>query len=77
VGVVTGTVKALASELRNTSAVKGMAHSIVQRRQDPRPPERADELADIVLRDHAGQDVRLGDSWRDGPAALVFLRHWG
>ena len=76
-GAITATAKTLASELRNTAAVKGMARSPLQRRQEPHPPERADELADIVLRNHQGQQVRLGDSWRDGPAALVFLRHWG
>jgi hypothetical protein len=36
-----------------------------------------DELADIVLPDHDGNDVRLGDLWRDRPAALVWLRHYG
>jgi hypothetical protein len=41
------------------------------------PPERADALAEIVLPDHAGTDVRLGELWRDGPAALVWLRHYG
>ena len=39
----------------------------------------ADALADIVLPDHEGNDVRLGDLWtsRDGPVALVWLRHYG
>jgi hypothetical protein len=45
--------------------------------QEPKPPERADALAEIVLPDHDGQDVRLGDLWEDGPAALVWLRHYG
>jgi hypothetical protein len=40
-------------------------------------PERADELADMVLQDHAGEEHRLGDYWSNGPAALVFLRHYG
>ena len=40
-------------------------------------PERADELAGIVLPDHDGRDVRLGDLWADGPAVLVWLRHYG
>jgi hypothetical protein len=34
-------------------------------------------LADIVLPDHDGNDVRLGDLWRDQPVALVWLRHYG
>jgi hypothetical protein len=47
------------------------------RRQTTNPPERADELADFVLEDHRGEDVRLGDLWSDGPAVLVWLRHYG
>jgi hypothetical protein len=47
------------------------------RRQTTSPPERADELADFVLQDHRGDDVRLGDLWSDGPAVLVWLRHYG
>ena len=38
---------------------------------------RADALADIVLPDHDGNDVRLGDLWQQGPVALVWLRHYG
>jgi hypothetical protein len=41
------------------------------------PPARADVLADIVLPDHDRNDVRLGDLWSDGPAVLVWLRHYG
>jgi prostamide/prostaglandin F2alpha synthase len=41
------------------------------------PPTTADALADIVLPDHDGHDVRLGDLWSDRPAALVWLRHYG
>lgn len=37
----------------------------------------ADVLAALVLPDHDGSDVRLGDLWRDGPVALVWLRHYG
>jgi len=40
-------------------------------------PTSADELADIVLKDHEGGDVRLGDLWKDRRAALVWLRHYG
>jgi hypothetical protein len=46
-------------------------------RQSTAPPKRADALADIVLADHEGREVRLGDLWRGGPAALVWLRHYG
>jgi hypothetical protein len=38
---------------------------------------RATKLADIVLLDHEGEDVRLGDLWARHPAALVWLRHYG
>jgi len=43
----------------------------------PTAPARADELADVVLRDAEGADVRLGDLWAVRPAVLVFLRHYG
>jgi hypothetical protein len=46
-------------------------------RQHARPPARADGLADVVLPDHDGNDVRLGDLWRDRPVTLVWLRHYG
>lgn len=46
-------------------------------RQEAKPPERADALADLVLQDHDGDDVRLGDLWRERPVVLVFLRHYG
>jgi hypothetical protein len=48
-----------------------------KRAQRSTPPERADALADIVLPDHEGTAVRLGDLWRSRPAALVWLRHYG
>lgn len=34
-------------------------------------------LAPLTLPDADGQPVRLGDLWRDRPAVVVFLRHWG
>jgi hypothetical protein len=46
-------------------------------RRHARPPERADALADLVLPDQDGEEVRLGDLWSHGPAALVWLRHYG
>lgn len=36
-----------------------------------------DKLTDIVLPDQDGNNVQLGDLWRDRPAALVWLRHYG
>lgn len=46
-------------------------------RRRPGPPPRAEALADIVLPDHEGNDLRLGGLWRNRPAALVWLRHYG
>jgi hypothetical protein len=43
----------------------------------PVAPERADELEDVVLQDSRGSDVRLGSLWEEGPAVVVFLRHYG
>ena len=41
------------------------------------PARTAADLADVVLPDHDGNDVRLGDLWAEGPVALVWLRHYG
>jgi hypothetical protein len=46
-------------------------------RQDARPPQDASGLADVVLQDLDGNDVRLGSLWEDRPAVLVWLRHYG
>ena len=45
--------------------------------RNPKPPSTADRLAEIVLPDQDGHDVRLGELWSDRPAALVWLRHYG
>jgi peroxiredoxin len=50
---------------------------IAKERQRTSPPERADALSDIVLPDHDGNEVRLGDLWSDEPVALVWVRHYG
>ena len=46
-------------------------------RQRTNAPDRADDLADVVLEDHRGEEVRLGDLWSEGPVVLVWLRHYG
>ena len=46
-------------------------------RQHTRAPERADQLAAVVLERAAGGEVRLGGYWRERPAVLAFLRHYG
>jgi hypothetical protein len=34
-------------------------------------------LAGVALVDDRGAPARLGDAWKDRPAAVFFLRHWG
>ncbi len=34
-------------------------------------------LSGIALPDTEGREIRLGSLWREGPAVLVFLRHYG
>jgi hypothetical protein len=34
-------------------------------------------LANIVLPEASGGEVRLGSLWEKHPAAMVFLRHYG
>jgi hypothetical protein len=45
--------------------------------QEPIGIARADALAEIVLADHEGREIRLAELWRAGPVALVWLRHYG
>jgi peroxiredoxin len=47
------------------------------RRQETKPPASADDLAGFELENQTGELKRLGDYWHDGPAVLVFLRHYG
>lgn len=39
--------------------------------------DAAPALAQITLPDHDGHPVRLADLWASGPAALIWLRHYG
>lgn len=50
---------------------------VSSRRQEVQPPADASGLADLVVRDLDGNDVRLGSLWEDRPAVLVWLRHYG
>ena len=34
-------------------------------------------LAELTLRDAEDRPVRLADLWKDGPAVVVFIRHYG
>ena len=35
------------------------------------------ELADLMVKDTEDRDLRLGELWRERPAVLVFVRHYG
>jgi hypothetical protein len=37
----------------------------------------ARDLAETTVLDTEGEVYRLGDAWSDGPAVLVFVRHYG
>jgi hypothetical protein len=50
---------------------------ISRSRQDVRPPADAGELGKLTVEDLDGREVRLRELWRDRPAVLVFLRHYG
>jgi hypothetical protein len=39
--------------------------------------ERADGLAEMTVQDPRGEPVVLGTLWRDKPAVLAFVRHFG
>jgi peroxiredoxin len=49
----------------------------VKERQRTKPPTDAHLLEDVVLQDHEGRPIRLGDVWRDRTAVLAFIRHYG
>jgi hypothetical protein len=38
---------------------------------------RADDLAKMTVLDERGEKVELGTLWREKPAVLVFVRHFG
>lgn len=38
---------------------------------------RADALADLTVLDPKGEKVPLGTLWKDKPAVLAFVRHFG
>jgi hypothetical protein len=42
-----------------------------------RAPDDAAAIENIELLDTEGEPVRLGSLWEDGPAVLVWLRHYG
>jgi len=46
-------------------------------KQWARPPHDSGGLAGLVVKDPDGNDVRVASFWEDGPAVLVWLRHYG
>jgi len=40
------------------------------------PETLSKRLADVVLPDAFGQEIRLGSLWEIKPAVIVFLRHY-
>ena len=43
----------------------------------PSAPKTADGFAELTLPDDSGEEVRLGELWEEGPAVIVWLRHYG
>jgi len=41
------------------------------------PLQVGDPAPDVVLLDLSGDEFCLRDTWRDGPALIIFLRHFG
>jgi len=41
------------------------------------PESFSSRLAGLTLPDADNRPVRLGSLWADGPAVVVFLRHYG
>lgn len=40
------------------------------------PPQVGDDAPDAVLADHTGTTRRLSETWQDGPALILFWRHF-
>lgn len=51
-------------------------YGIARHRQSTRDPDAA-ALGEVTVLDLEGKEVRLRELWRDRPAVLVFLRHYG
>ena len=41
------------------------------------PPQVGEPAPDLVLPDHSGRERHLAEFWDEGPALLVFFRHYG
>ncbi|SEH10477.1 Peroxiredoxin [Thermoleophilum album] len=62
--------------MRVVSALERLL-GVAREPQRTNPPARGDELGELVLPDHEGREVRLGELWAERPAVLVWLRHYG
>ncbi|MFL5819663.1 MAG: hypothetical protein ACJ76S_03140 [Solirubrobacteraceae bacterium] len=47
------------------------------KRQRVQPPDSTQELGRSRVVDADGREVELAELWRDRPAVLVWLRHYG
>ena len=47
----------------------------IQEQQHPKVGEQAPDV--VVTRASDGAEVALSELWKEGPALLVFLRHFG
>ena len=43
----------------------------------PSAPKTAAPFADIVLPDDQATETQLSELWADGPAVVVWIRHYG
>jgi hypothetical protein len=55
----------------------GSVLGTASKRQTVHPPGSAEELGRSRVLDAGGGEVALADLWRDRPAVLVWLRHYG
>ncbi len=59
------------------SPVGSVVACLAGRRKEIVEHTLSSKLADIVLPDADGREVRLGSLWASQSAVLVFLRHYG
>ena len=50
---------------------------VALRSRSATPAEDAGVLAELSVLDLEGNEVRMGELWREQPAVLAFLRHYG
>jgi hypothetical protein len=70
-------MRRLRSRVRHRHDIFASMLQSVKTPQRTHPPLHAGKLEELVVNDHRGTSVRLGDLWREQPVVLVFLRHYG